>query len=36
MSHGKVIALGTPLDIKTRFGVGYNVYVEARASYNLN
>jgi ABC-type multidrug transport system ATPase subunit len=36
MSHGKVIALGTPMSIKTRFGVGYNVYVEARASYNLN
>ena len=32
MSHGKVIALGTPDNIKRRFGVGYNVYVEARYS----
>lgn len=36
MSHGKVIALGTSMSIKTRFGVGYNVYVEARATHNLN
>jgi ABC-type multidrug transport system ATPase subunit len=36
MSHGKIIALGTPDDIKKRFGVGYNVYVEQRASQNLS
>jgi ATP-binding cassette subfamily A (ABC1) protein 3 len=28
MSHGKVIALDTPANIKRRFGVGYNVLVE--------
>ena len=36
MSHGKLIALGTPDHIKKRFGVGYNVYVEQRASQNLS
>lgn len=36
MSHGKIIALGTPDHIKKRFGVGYNVYVEQRASQNLS
>jgi len=36
MSHGKVIALGTPANIKRRFGVGYNLYVEPRDSSNLN
>jgi len=35
MSHGKVIALGTPDLIKREFGVGYNVYVEQRATQNL-
>ena len=35
MSHGKVIALGTPDRIKREFGVGYNVFVEQRASQNL-
>lgn len=35
MSHGKVIALGTPQDIKKRFGVGYNLYVEPRHSSGL-
>jgi ABC-type multidrug transport system ATPase subunit len=36
MSHGKVIALGTPMSIKRRFGVGYNIYVEARSSQNMS
>lgn len=36
MSHGKIIALGTPLDIKRRFGVGYNLYVEPRSTANLS
>ena len=35
MSHGKVIALGTPNDIKKRFGVGYNLYVEPRHAAGL-
>ena len=35
MSHGKVIALGTPDRIKKEFGVGYNVFVEQRATQNL-
>lgn len=29
MSHGKVIALDTPLGIKRRYGVGYNLIIEA-------
>ena len=36
MSHGKVIALGTPSNIKRRFGVGYNLYVEPRSSQDLS
>ena len=36
MSHGKVIALGSPGNIKRRFGVGYNLYVEPRSSQNLS
>ena len=28
MSHGKVIALDTPNNIKRKFGVGYNVFME--------
>jgi ABC-type multidrug transport system ATPase subunit len=28
MSHGKVIALDTPNNIKRRFGVGYNLFLE--------
>ena len=35
MSHGKVIALGTPNTIKRNFGVGYNLYVEARFGSGL-
>jgi len=30
MSHGKIIALDTPQNIKKRFGVGYNIFVEPR------
>ena len=36
MSHGKVIALGSPANIKRRFGVGYNLYVEPRSSQDLS
>lgn len=36
MSHGKVIALGTPQHIKTKFGVGYNVFIEPRHNANLS
>ena len=35
MSHGKIVALGAPQDIKRRFGVGYNVSVEAKSSADL-
>ena len=30
MSHGKLLALDTPFNIKKQFGVGYNLYVEPR------
>lgn len=33
MSHGRVISLDTPDQIKRKFGVGYNVYVEAKHQY---
>ena len=33
MSHGRVIGLDTPDEIKKKFGVGYNVYVEAKHQY---
>lgn len=36
MSHGKVIALGKPMDIKKKFGVGYIVLVEPKASHHLS
>ena len=29
MSHGKVIADDTPIGIKRRYGVGYNLILEA-------
>ena len=35
MSHGKVIALGTPNTIKRRFGVGYNLFVESKFGSGL-
>jgi len=33
MSHGRVIGLDTPQGIKHNFGVGYNVFVEAKHQY---
>lgn len=30
LSHGKVIAHDTPLEIKRNYGVGYNLIVEAK------
>ena len=36
MSHGKVIALGTPQNIKRQFGVGYNLFIESKSPENLS
>jgi ABC-type multidrug transport system ATPase subunit len=36
MSHGKVIALDTPNNIKRRFGVGYNVFLEPINQNNMS
>jgi len=36
MSHGKVIALGTPMNIKKKFGVGYIISVEPKANHNMS
>ena len=33
MSHGRVIGLDTPNEIKKKFGVGYNIFVEAKHKY---
>ena len=33
MSHGRIISMDTPNEIKRKFGVGYNVYVEAKHSF---
>jgi len=33
MSHGRVIGLDTPEGIKHNFGVGYNIFVEAKHQY---
>ena len=33
MSHGRVIGLDTPEEIKKKFGVGYNILVEAKHTY---
>ena len=33
MSHGRIINLDTPHEIKRKFGVGYSIYVEARHEY---
>eukprot|EP00351_Strombidinopsis_sp_SopsisLIS2011_P004029 CAMPEP_0116885186 /NCGR_PEP_ID=MMETSP0463-20121206/18451_1 /TAXON_ID=181622 /ORGANISM="Strombidinopsis sp, Strain SopsisLIS2011" /LENGTH=43 /DNA_ID= /DNA_START= /DNA_END= /DNA_ORIENTATION= len=30
MSQGKIVTLGTPFEIKKRFGVGYNLYLEPK------
>lgn len=32
MSHGKIVTLETPKNIKRSFGVGYNFFVEPRDS----
>lgn len=36
MSHGKVIALDSPLGIKRKYGVGYNLIVEAKNIQTLS
>ena len=36
MSHGKLLALDTPYNIKKQFGVGYNLYVEMLINNFLN
>ncbi len=36
MSHGKVIALGNPMDIKKKFGVGYMVIIEPKSAHNMS
>jgi len=33
MSHGRIIGLDTPDEIKRKFGVGYNIYCEAKHQY---
>jgi len=33
MSHGRIINLDTPDEIKRKFGVGYNIYCEAKHQY---
>lgn len=33
LSHGKVIALDSPLNIKTKYGVGYTMIVEYKDTY---
>lgn len=33
MSHGKLLALDTPFNIKKRFGVGYNLFVEPKSHF---
>jgi len=33
MSQGKIISLDTPSEIKRKFGVGYNIYIEAKHQY---
>ena len=33
MSHGRVINLDTPHEIKRKFGVGYSIYVEEKHEY---
>jgi len=33
MSHGKIIGLDTPDEIKRKFGVGYNVLVEIKHQF---
>ena len=33
MSHGRIIGLDTPDAVKRKFGVGYNIFVEAKHQY---
>ena len=33
MSHGKIIGLDTPDEIKHKFGVGYNIFCEVKHEY---
>jgi ABC-type multidrug transport system ATPase subunit len=33
MSHGKVISLDSPLGIKRKYGVGYNLIIEANSEH---
>ena len=33
MSHGKIIGLDTPDEIKRKFGVGYNIFCEVKHEY---
>jgi len=35
MSHGKLLALDTPFNIKKRFGVGYNLLIEPKSQQYL-
>ena len=35
MSHGKLLALDTPFNIKKRFGVGYNLLIEPKSQQDL-
>ena len=30
MTHGELLALDTPKNIKSKFGVGYNIFLEPR------
>ena len=36
MSHGKLLALDTPFNIKKQFGVGYNLLIEPKGQQHLN
>ena len=33
MSHGRIISLDTPSDIKRKFGVGYNIFCEVKHEF---
>ena len=32
MTHGELLALDTPKNIKSKFGVGYNIFLEPRTA----
>lgn len=34
MSHGRLLALDTPYNIKKQFGVGYNLNIEPKCDLN--